>query len=120
MYEGLGNDLNSALELSFSSIEDIVMKQNLTPDYSYAHKLNDNCRQRLRLLRELLGFSRTTFSELLGIPPTTLKNYELAYREMSGNILLLIAHHPELSTYLPWLMTGKGDMQPGNRTKPHA
>ena len=36
---------------------------------------------KLRRLREHLGMSRPAFAELLGIPPTTLKNYENGYRE---------------------------------------
>lgn len=70
--------------------------------------LNDACRKRLRLLRERLGLSRPKFADMLGIPATTLKNYELNYREISGGTLLLIAQHPELSAYFAWLMTGQG------------
>jgi hypothetical protein len=44
---------------------------------------------------------------LLGIPPCTLKNYELNYREIGGGTLLLIAQHPELSTHFIWLATGQ-------------
>ncbi|MCZ4333368.1 helix-turn-helix transcriptional regulator [Aeromonas hydrophila] len=70
--------------------------------------LNDACRKRLRQLREHLGLSRPKFADMLGIPPTTLKNYELNYREISGGTLLLIAQHPELSTHFTWLTTGQG------------
>lgn len=70
--------------------------------------LNDACRKRLRLLREHLGLSRPKFADMLGIPPTTLKNYELNYREISGGTLLLIAQHPELSAHFAWLTTGQG------------
>lgn len=76
------------------------------------NELNDACRQRLRQLRESLDLSRPKFAELLGIPPTTLKNYELAYREIGGTTLLRMANHPELSGYLPWLMTGQGEQPP--------
>ncbi|MCE9924347.1 helix-turn-helix domain-containing protein [Aeromonas media] len=69
--------------------------------------LNDACRKRLRLLRERLGLSRPKFADMLGIPPTTLKNYELNYREISGGTLLLIAQHAELSAHFAWLMTGQ-------------
>lgn len=70
--------------------------------------LNDACRKRLRQLRERLGFSRPEFADKLGIPATTLKNYELNYREISGGTLLLIAQHSELSTHFAWLTTGQG------------
>ncbi|MGS3141526.1 helix-turn-helix domain-containing protein [Aeromonas sanarellii] len=71
--------------------------------------LNDACRKRLRQLRERLGFSRPEFADKLGISATTLKNYELNYREISGGTLLLIAQHPELSTHFTWLTTGQGE-----------
>lgn len=71
--------------------------------------LNYKCCKRLRKLREHLGLSRSKFADMLGIPPTTLKNYELNYREISGGILLLIAQHPELSAHFTWLTTGKGE-----------
>jgi putative transcriptional regulator len=72
-------------------------------------ELNDACRKRLRTLRENMGLSRPKFADLLGIPPTTLKNYELNYREIGGGALLLIAQHPELSTHFIWLVTGQGN-----------
>ena len=39
--------------------------------------------QNLRNLREFLDVSRPTFAEMLQIPPTTIKNYELEYRKLS-------------------------------------
>ncbi|EHA1065498.1 helix-turn-helix transcriptional regulator [Aeromonas hydrophila] len=71
--------------------------------------LNDQCRKRLRQLRERLNLSRPKFADLLGIPATTLKNYELNYREIGGGTLLLLAQHPELSVHFHWLVTGQGD-----------
>lgn len=62
--------------------------------------------KRLRQLREQLNLSRPKFADLLGIPPTTLKNYELGYREIGGGLLLLIANHPGLTQYSQWLLTG--------------
>ena len=72
-------------------------------------RLNDACRERLRKLRESMGLSRPKFADLLGIPPTTLKNYELNYREIGGGTLLLLAQHPELSVHFQWLATGQGN-----------
>ncbi|MGL5093622.1 MAG: helix-turn-helix domain-containing protein, partial [Aeromonas sobria] len=69
--------------------------------------LNDQCRKRLRQLRERLNLSRPKFADLLGIPATTLKNYELNYREIGGGTLLLLAQHPELSIHFQWLTTGQ-------------
>ncbi|MFR9719912.1 helix-turn-helix domain-containing protein [Aeromonas diversa] len=84
------------------------MKQPTIDSDRHIALLNDGSRQRLRILREGLGLSRTKFADMLGIPPTTLKNYELNYRELGGGFLLLIAHHPELKQYTGWLMTGEG------------
>ncbi|WP_421180380.1 helix-turn-helix domain-containing protein [Aeromonas enteropelogenes] len=72
-------------------------------------ELCDACRKRLRQLRESMGLSRPKFADLLDIPPTTLKNYELGYREVGGGVLLLIANHPELSPHSLWLLTGQGE-----------
>ncbi|MCX9112646.1 helix-turn-helix domain-containing protein [Aeromonas veronii] len=72
-------------------------------------ELNNECRKRLRTLRENMGLSRPKFADLLGIPPTTLKNYELNYREIGGGALLLIAQHPQLSVHFNWLTTGQGE-----------
>ncbi|ATY81361.1 transcriptional regulator [Aeromonas veronii] len=72
-------------------------------------ELNNECRKRLRTLRENMGLSRPKFADLLGIPPTTLKNYELNYREIGGGALLLIAQHPQLSVHFHWLTTGQGE-----------
>ena len=68
--------------------------------------LNHRAAKRLRQLREQLNLSRPKFADLLGIPPTTLKNYELGYREIGGGLLLLIANHPGLTQYSQWLLTG--------------
>lgn len=65
--------------------------------------LNTECVKRMRQMREKLGLSRPKFAEWLGIPPTTLKNYENGYREISGGLLLIIAKHPELKQHFQWL-----------------
>ncbi len=74
--------------------------------------LNHEARRRLRQLREAMGLSRPKFAEKLGIPPTTLKNYELGYREIGGGLLLQIANHPEYQEHSIWLMTGKESRLP--------
>ncbi|VXA79766.1 MULTISPECIES: helix-turn-helix domain-containing protein [Aeromonas] len=68
--------------------------------------LNHHAAKRLRQLREQLKLSRPKFAALLDIPPTTLKNYELGYREIGGGLFLLIANHPDLKQHLDWLLTG--------------
>lgn len=85
------------------------MKKHTELNNQTIPQLNDECRKRLRQLRERLGLSRPKFADMLGIPATTLKNYELNYREIGGGTLLLIAQHPELSIHFSWLATGQGN-----------
>ncbi len=47
--------------------------------------------QRVRILREAVGMSRPKFAASVGMCPTTLKNYELNYRELSIPSALLVA-----------------------------
>ncbi|MBV7598014.1 MULTISPECIES: helix-turn-helix domain-containing protein [Aeromonas] len=72
--------------------------------------LNHHAAKRLRHLRERLSLSRPKFADLLGIPATTLKNYELGYREIGGGLFLLIANHPELKQHSDWLLTGAPEL----------
>lgn len=85
------------------------MKTTTAQNANSITDLNNECRKRLRTLRENMGLSRPKFADLLGIPPTTLKNYELNYREIGGGALLLIAQHPLLSVHFHWLTTGQGE-----------
>lgn len=50
-------------------------------------------RLRLRQIRELHLASRPLFASVLGVPPTTLKNWELGYREMPLMLAQRIAKH---------------------------
>ena len=52
---------------------------------------------RLRMLREMMGMSRPVFADAVGIPPTTLKNYELGYRQLDLNTVLFMHWGPELN-----------------------
>ncbi|QWL80262.1 helix-turn-helix transcriptional regulator [Aeromonas hydrophila] len=76
----------------------------------HIHQLSQQVAKRLRQLREHLELSRPKFASLLGLPPTTLKNYELGAREIGGGILLLIANNQELMRYTNWLLTGRGSI----------
>jgi len=59
--------------------------------------LNEELRHRLRHMREDLGLSRPKMAELLDLPATTLKNYELGYRETSALVLLAVLNHDDAS-----------------------
>ena len=53
-----------------------------------------------------VGLSRPKFADLLGVPPTTLKNYELGYREVGGAFLVALVPPPRICTSSPsgcWL-----------------
>ena len=78
----------------------------MTAQPTQINLLNHHAAKRLRQLREQLGMSRHKFADLLGIPPTTLKNYELGYRECGGGLCLLIANPADLKQHLHWLLTG--------------
>lgn len=60
---------------------------------------------KLRGLREYLGMGRTAFAELLGIPPTTLKNYENGYREaIPASVIVVLANTPATADFVPALL----------------
>ncbi|MGL5947656.1 MAG: helix-turn-helix domain-containing protein [Aeromonas sp.] len=62
---------------------------------------------KIRHMREALGYSRPKFAQLLDVPATTLKNYELGYREVGGSFLIALTRHPQFYPYTLWLMTDK-------------
>ncbi|ATG73326.1 transcriptional regulator [Zobellella denitrificans] len=72
----------------------------MNPDTSLVGK-------KIRQIREAMGLSRPKFAELLQVPPTTLKNYELGYREVGGAFLVALAQHPELHKFTLWLLSDK-------------
>ena len=60
---------------------------------------------KLRRVREHLGLSRPKFSELLDMPATTLKNYELAYRTaVPVSLIQRMYKHPKLATFISYLL----------------
>jgi DNA-binding transcriptional regulator YiaG len=75
-------------------------KVNITQELSAELKL---FRQKMRVLREHYGLSRPKFAELLDIPPTTLKNYELGYRTPSLECLMNI-NTSQFSPHVAWLL----------------
>ena len=61
--------------------------------------------QKLRRVRDHLGVSRPVFAEMLGIPPTTLKNYEMAYRvSVPASLLIKINNTPALCGFVIYLI----------------
>ena len=60
--------------------------------------------QKIRQIREVIGLSRPKFAEMLSVPPTTLKNYELGYREVGGAFLVALANTPETAKHIHSLL----------------
>lgn len=62
--------------------------------------------QKLRRLRVYLKMSRVTFAEeVLQMPPTSLKNWELGYRdEIPARVLCALYAHPDTQRYIPYLV----------------
>lgn len=77
-----------------------MSKVTVTPEMTAALEL---FRKKLRLMREHYGLSRPKFADLLGIPPTTLKNYELGYRTASLELLINI-NAGEFAKHVSWLL----------------
>jgi len=70
------------------------------------------CGARMREVRDGMGLSRPKFAAMIhpDFPTTTLKNYELGYRDMGIEIVTRIASHPALAPYLVYILTGKTDL----------
>lgn len=64
--------------------------------------------QRIRIMREYLKLSRPVLARMLDISPTTLKNYELGYRNTSLEMIVAI-QDSELKAHVMFLITGKTD-----------
>lgn len=77
--------------------------------------------QNLRNLRKFLDVSRPAFAEMLQIPPTTIKNYELGYRTLSfacvQNIATLISKPIGERFVTPTLITEAEFVTLANATK---
>lgn len=68
-----------------------MSKTNLHP---YAKVDFNSWALRIRMMREAIGLSRPKFAELIDVPPTTLKNYELGYREVSWEFVNKVLWNP--------------------------
>lgn len=60
---------------------------------------------KIKRIRKSLGYSRDEFSKLVNVPFSTLKNYELLYRNVSSSLVLTICNHPVMHKYTLWLVS---------------
>lgn len=68
--------------------------------------------QRLRQVRESTGLSRSKFAALLDdkFPETTLKNYELGYRQTGTEVIQLMEREPKLAPYVNFVLFGRSEL----------
>ncbi|WP_059369287.1 helix-turn-helix domain-containing protein [Treponema endosymbiont of Eucomonympha sp.] len=63
---------------------------------------------RLRQIRTLTGKTQTDFAKSMGIPRTSLINYEKGVSSPSADFLLLLREKYKIS--IDWFITGNGEM----------
>ncbi|HBV7996061.1 helix-turn-helix transcriptional regulator [Citrobacter freundii] len=60
--------------------------------------------EKLRQMREAEGLSRREMSEITGVSPNNLKNYEILGRQIPADTLILILKIERFRKYTDWLM----------------
>ena len=82
------------------------MSQKVTPQNN---QMPETIGQRIRHVREQLEMSRPKFANLIGIPPTTLKNYECGYRDaVPASLLLKLIHCQGPDRFADYLLAPGG------------
>lgn len=67
-------------------------------------QLNALFADKLSRIRAHLSLSRPKMANLLSIPPTTLKNYELHYRKAPASLLMKVNQVEELKQFTTYLI----------------
>ncbi|NBJ32266.1 helix-turn-helix transcriptional regulator [Serratia fonticola] len=62
--------------------------------------------QKLKSIRKAEGLTQKAFSDLVGIPLGSIKNYETGRAEAGLKTIELIVNNPAFTKYTLWLMTG--------------
>lgn len=75
---------------------------------------------KLKSIRADLGLSQRNFAEMVGIPESSYKNYELDKREMGSSTLLSLLSNENCKKYSLWFLTGDsspdiGQVAPGEK-----
>lgn len=60
--------------------------------------------EKLRLIRKSEGLSRREMSEITGVSPNNLRNYEALGRQIPAETLILILNVERFRKYSDWLM----------------
>ena len=64
---------------------------------------------RMRIVREYLEMSRPKFADVLEVPATTLKNYELNYRITSLEMVTALNIAPSTQPFVMFILAGSTD-----------
>ena len=59
---------------------------------------------KLRRIREHLGMSRPGFANLLNLNAISIKNWELGYRDVAGELIVAVANTPETAQLTNYLL----------------
>lgn len=62
--------------------------------------------QKLKSIRQAEGLTQRAFSELVGVPLGSIKNYETGRTEAGLKTIELVVNNSALKKYTLWLMTG--------------
>jgi len=63
--------------------------------------------EKIKLMRESERLNRREFSELTGVPYSSLSSYETRSKGMSAEAAMKILTHPKFTKYTLWFMTGE-------------
>lgn len=69
--------------------------------------------KKIELMRESERMNRKVFCETVGVPYSSITNYESKGREPSANVLVKILSHPTFAKYRDWLMFDTIDPEAG-------
>ena len=87
--EALRNNLMAMMGLDEIRFPAVVVGGTALPN-EY-HFWSGGYSQNIRTIRKMCQLSRPKFAELVGMPPSTIKNYELGYRSLSLTAAVKIA-----------------------------
>ncbi|TGC21824.1 helix-turn-helix transcriptional regulator [Escherichia sp. E1130] len=74
--------------------------------------------EKIRLIREAEGVTRTQLAEMLEIPYPSITNYEMKGIQVTEKFMVSFTNHPRFQKYTLWLMTGKTAPSAGQVSPP--